>query len=62
MKTLALSAILLGLSACAADQYTANQACAGRAGCASSFANTGYGPIQAQVVAPDAPSPLQPQR
>lgn len=59
-----LTAVLLlaGLAACAADQYSANQICARTAGCVSSFANEGRGPIQAQAVAPDAPSPLQPQR
>jgi hypothetical protein len=62
MKNLAAVAILLGLSACAADQYSANQSCAGTAGCASSFANTGYGPVHAQAAAPSSPSALQPQR
>jgi hypothetical protein len=43
------------------DQQSANQACVRTAGCVSSFSNTGYGPVHAQVVAPDSPSPLQPQ-
>jgi|GEM_PF-4231012 hypothetical protein len=45
--------ICLGLQACAYDHYTANQICGGTPGCVSSFPNNGYGPIQAQAVAPD---------
>lgn len=44
------------------DAYSANQLCARTAGCVSSFASPGYGPIQAQAVAPANPGPLQPQR
>lgn len=44
------------------DTYAGNQLCARTAGCVSSFASPGYGPIQAQAVAPTTPGPLQPQR
>lgn len=53
---------LLALSACLSpDAHSANQLCTRTAGCVSSFANPGYGPIQAQAVAPANPGPLQPQ-
>ena len=52
---------LLALSGCAYDHYTGNQNCTQAAGCTSSFPNSGYGPVHAQAVAPDSPSPLQPQ-
>ncbi|MEY2882752.1 MAG: hypothetical protein RL490_476 [Pseudomonadota bacterium] len=62
MRILAVVAII-GLGGCVStDQYSANQTCASTAGCVSSFANTHQGPIQAQAVAPQAPSGLQPQR
>lgn len=55
--------VLLALTACVGpDQHTANQTCARTAGCVSSFSNAGYGPVHAQAVAPDSPSPIQPQR
>jgi outer membrane lipoprotein SlyB len=55
--------LLASLAGCvSADQYSANINCARQAGCVSSFANTGYGPVHAQAVAPDAPSGLQPQK
>lgn len=54
---------LVGLTACVStDQYSGNQICARTAGCVSSFGNSGYGPVHAQAVAPDAPGPLQPQK
>ena len=58
---------LLGVSALAVagcvspDAYAGNQLCARTAGCVSSFASPGYGPIQAQAVAPQSTGPLQPQ-
>ncbi|PZN95395.1 MAG: hypothetical protein DCF31_06660 [Alphaproteobacteria bacterium] len=45
--------LLLGLGGCAYDHYAGNQQCAQQAGCVSSFPDSGYGPIQAQAVAPD---------
>lgn len=60
-RTIALL-LLLGTTACvSADQYNGNINCAQQAGCVSSFTNSGYGPVHAQAVAPDAPGPLQPQ-
>jgi hypothetical protein len=54
--------LLFGLTACVStDQYSANQICARTAGCVSSFANPGYGPVHAQAVAPDAIGPFQPR-
>ena len=61
IKTLAVFGIL-ALTGCATDAHTANQICARTAGCVFSFAGPGYGPIQAQAVAPTSPGPLQPQR
>lgn len=54
---------LIALPACVStDAYTGNQMCTAKAGCVSSFADHGYGPIQAQAVAPLSAGPLQPQR
>ena len=50
------------LTACAHDQYQAAADCAHRAGCVSSFESSGYGPVHAQAVAPDSPTPLRPHR
>jgi hypothetical protein len=55
-----LMAAGLGFTGCATDQHAANIDCLGRAGCVSSFGNTGYGPVHAQAVAPDAATPRQP--
>ena len=61
IRTIALLS-LFGMTACvSADQYSGNINCAQQAGCVSSFAKHGYGPVHAQAVAPDAPSGLQPQ-
>lgn len=52
----------LTLTGCVSpDAYTGNQICARTAGCVSSFSNSGYGPIQAQAVAPVSAGTLQPQ-
>ncbi len=59
-RILAIAAMVT-LSACATNNYEASQTCARTAGCTSSFSNSGYGPVHAQAVAPDSPSPLQPQ-
>lgn len=56
------AAALIGLGGCAYDQYTANGECARTAGCVSSFANHGYGPIQGQAVAPDNHGRRDPQQ
>ncbi len=62
IKMLAMTGAL-ALSACVSpDAYSGNQICARTAGCVSSFAGPGYGPIQAQAVAPQSTGPLQPQR
>ncbi|WP_426166216.1 hypothetical protein [Sandarakinorhabdus sp. DWP1-3-1] len=53
MNRTTLLALCLGLGGCAYDHYAANQQCAQQAGCVSSFPDSGYGPIQAQAVAPD---------
>jgi hypothetical protein len=58
---LLLAGLAISLAGCATDQHAANIACAQRAGCVSSFGDSGYGPVHAQAVAPDSPSPLQPQ-
>ena len=55
-------ASMIALPACATNNYESAQTCASTAGCTSSFPNSGYGPVHAQAVAPDSPSPLQPQR
>lgn len=60
---LVLSAVAVAVTGCVApDAYAGNQLCARTAGCVSSFANPGYGPIQAQAVSPQSAGPLQPQR
>lgn len=61
MARLMVLALLAGLSGCAYDNYTGNQNCLQNSGCESSFPASGYGPVHAQAVAADAPSPLQPQ-
>lgn len=60
-RTFGVMAILALTGCVGPDQYTANQTCARTAGCVSSFSNDGYGPVHAQAVAPDSPSPIQPQ-
>ena len=58
MPRLILLASLVALPACVStDAYTGNQICARTAGCVSSFADPGYGPIQAQAVAPVSAGP-----
>lgn len=63
MMRIVAAVAVLGLGGCVStDQYSANQICASTAGCVSSFTDTRQGPIQAQAVAPQAPSGLQPMR
>ena len=56
MRTLSAVLLPLGvalmLAGCATD-YEASAACARERGCAPGFPRQGYGPIQAQAVAPD---------
>lgn len=61
MRMVTIMVLGLGLSACVADNYHASAECARTAGCASSFASSGYGPIHAQAAEPHAPSRWQPQ-
>ena len=61
IRVLAIAS-MIALPACATNNYESAQICARTAGCTSSFPNSGYGPVHAQAVAPDSPSPLQPQR
>ncbi|KAB7645415.1 hypothetical protein [Polymorphobacter fuscus] len=61
MRAIVILALGIGLSGCATT-YSASNECARTAGCTSSFASSGYGPIQAQAAEPLAPSRWQPQR
>ena len=61
-KILAATGIIALAGCVSPDAYSGNQLCARTAGCVSSFASPGYGPIQAQAVAPVNPGALQPQR
>jgi outer membrane lipoprotein SlyB len=63
MRVILTVLAIVPLAGCiATDSYAGNQICARTAGCVSSFSNPGYGPIQAQAVAPVSSGPLQPQR
>lgn len=62
MRTVTIMVLGLGPSACVADNYHSSAKCARNAGCASSFASSGYGGIHAQAAEPQAPSRWQPQQ
>ena len=62
IRVLAATGVFV-LSGCVSpDAYSGNQICARTAGCVSSFSSAGYGPIQAQAVAPTNAGALQPQK
>ena len=63
MIRILVATVVLGLTGCMSpDAYSGNQICARTAGCVSSFSSAGYGPIQAQAVAPTNAGALQPQK
>lgn len=59
MRLLVMMGLALALAGCASN-YESNAQCVRTAGCVSSFPNSGYGPIHAQAVGPDAAPVWQP--